>query len=66
MANPIYQTFGNPQGNIINEFNRFRASFRGDPKQEVQRLLQSGQMTQEQLNELQGQAQQFMRGAGMR
>ena len=64
MANPIYQSFGNPQRNIISEFNRFRASFRGDPKQEVQRLLQSGQMTQEQLNELQGQAQQFMQMLG--
>ena len=64
MANPIYMSYGKPQGNIVSEFNRFRASFRGDPKQEVQRLLQSGQMTQEQLNELQGQAQQFMRMLG--
>ena len=38
---------------MLNDFNAFKQNFKGDPQQEVQRLLQSGQMTQQQLNELQ-------------
>ena len=33
--------------------------FKGDPKQEVQNLLNSGQMSQQQYNQLQGMATQF-------
>lgn len=58
MSNPLYQQFqqNNPP-NILQQFQQFRQAFRGDPKQEVQRLLQSGRMTQEQYNQLQGPAQ---------
>lgn len=44
---------------MIQQFNQFRASFQGDPQQEVQKLLQSGRMNQAQLNQLQAMAQQF-------
>lgn len=70
MANPLFQALsGNrpmmpgPMGNMMQmmqQFNQFRSSFQGDPKAEVERLLQSGQMSQQQLNQLQGMAQQFM------
>lgn len=63
MSNPIYQEMGNmPMGNMgqmLQEFNRFRQSFQGDPKAEVERLLQSGKMSQAQLNQLQAMAQQL-------
>lgn len=63
MSNPIYQETGNmPMGNMgqmLQEFNRFRQSFQGDPKAEVERLLQSGKMSQAQLNQLQAMAQQL-------
>lgn len=45
---------------MMQEFLKFKQSFRGDPKQEVMRLMNSGQMSQSQLNQLQGMAQQFM------
>lgn len=51
--------FGN-FGQLLQKFKEFRQSFQGDPRAEVQRLLNSGQMTQEQFNQLQGVAQQFM------
>ena len=55
--------FGNnPFGNMMNmmsQFNQFRQTFQGDPKQKVQELLNSGQMTQEQFNQLSQMAQQF-------
>ena len=50
--------FNNPM-QIIQQFAQFKNSFSGDPKQEVQKLLQSGQMNQSQLNQLQSMAQQF-------
>lgn len=45
---------------MIQQFNQFRQQFQGDPKQQVQNLLNSGQMSQAQFNQLQQQATQFM------
>ena len=69
MANPFYDPnysqpqrnsgpFGNFQ-NMMNQFQQFRNSFRGDPKAQVQELLRSGKMTQQQFNQLSQLAQQF-------
>lgn len=44
---------------MMQQFQQFRQNFQGDPKQEVQKLLQSGKMSQQQLNQLQAMAQQF-------
>ena len=51
--------------NMINQFNQFRKNFNGDPKAQVQQLLDSGQMTQQQFQQLSQAATQFqnmMRG----
>ena len=59
MQNPLMQYVSGgmgsmlpgPLGNMMNfmqELNKFRSSFQGNPQQKVQELLQSGQMTQEQ------------------
>lgn len=72
MSNPLFKLLGGQQapqqmpgpfGNLMNmaqQFQQFKANFRGNPQQEVQRLLDSGQMTQQQYNQLRGMAQQFM------
>lgn len=53
MANPIYNLFNKrPQNNILAQFQQFKNSFKGDPKQQVQELLNSGKMSQEQFNRL--------------
>lgn len=67
--NPLYKQMGGSQpqlpgafGNfqqMMQQFRQFKANFQGDPKAEVQRLLQSGQMTQQQLDQLQQAAQMF-------
>lgn len=44
---------------IISQFNNFRQQFSGDPRAEVQRLMQSGQMSQDQFNYLQAMATQL-------
>lgn len=54
----IQQIPNNPM-QMIQQFNQFRNSFTGDPKQAVMNLLQSGQMNQEQLNQLQAMAKEF-------
>ena len=41
------------------QFKQFKANFQGDPKAEVEKLLQSGKLTQQQLNQLQQMAKQF-------
>ena len=46
---------GNPMmqfQQMMNQFQQFRQSFQGDPKAEVEKLLQSGKMSQQQLNQL--------------
>ena len=46
---------------MIQAFNQFRQNFRGDPQQTVMQLVQSGRMTQGQLDQLQGMASTFVR-----
>lgn len=63
--NPLFNMFGqnNQNGmfpfNMIQQFNQFKQNFQGDPKQRVQNLLDTGQMSQEQFNQLSTMAQMF-------
>ena len=50
--------FQNPM-QMIQQFNQFKKTFQGDAKAEVQKLLTSGKINQQQLNQLQAMAQQF-------
>ncbi len=53
---------GNPMmqfQQMLNQFQQFKQSFQGDPKAEVEKLLQSGKMSQQQLNQLQQMAKMF-------
>lgn len=54
---------GNPMQQfqqMMQQFQQFRQTFQGDPKAEVEKLLQSGKINQSQLNQLQYAAKQFM------
>lgn len=61
MSNPIYQSMQNqmPQNNMIQQFLRFKQNFRGNPQEQVQQLLNSGRVTQEQYNNAVQLATQF-------
>lgn len=51
---------GNNFFDLINQFNQFRAMYNGgDPRQQVQSLLRSGQMSQEQFKQLADTADQL-------
>lgn len=65
--NPLFNALGGvlPAGDggfggMLAQLNQFKQSFHGDPQKEVQRLLASGQMTQQQYNQLAGMANQIM------
>lgn len=67
MPNSLFQALGGGKmlgvvpgfQKMMQQFQQFRSAFQGDPKAEVQKLLQSGKMNQQQLNQLQALAQQF-------
>lgn len=61
MSNPLYKALGGNQPNMMGEFQKFMQQMQGiNPQQEINRLLQSGRITQQQLNEAQMKAQQMM------
>ena len=63
MGNPLFNQFGNQNNNMnafINQIMNFKKNFTGNPKQEVERLLQSGQMSQQQFNQLSQIANQIL------
>lgn len=62
----LFSMFGRQQppmnsgvANMMSQFNQFKNSFSGDPKAKVQELLNSGQMTQQQFQQLSQAATQF-------
>ena len=64
MANPIYDQFGGQQNNngfsaFINDFNRLQQTVK-NPRQEVERLLQSGTMSQQDFNRFGQMANQII------
>ena len=50
---------GNDLTNLLTQFNEFKSMYQGNPKQQVQSLLRSGQMSQEQFKELANTADQL-------
>ena len=63
MSNPIFDAIGGNmmQGNnMLAQFQQFRKQMQGkNPHEEINRLLQSGAINQQQLNQAQQMAQQF-------
>ena len=58
--NNLYKQL-NPMANMIDKFNQFKQNFHGDAKAQVQQMLNSGQITQEQFNKASQMANQMMR-----
>lgn len=70
--NPLFNALGGgqmpgPMGNfqnMVQQFRQFQQSFQGDPKAEVEKLVRSGKISQDQLNQLQQAASQFQQLLG--
>ena len=69
MANSLFNQFGNrPQNNPIEQIaqqaREFKKQFNGNPRQQVEQLLASGRMTQQQFNQYSQIAQQVAQFMG--
>ena len=49
---------------MINAFMQFKQNYQGNPQADVQRLVSSGRISQQQLNQLQSAAASFQRLLG--
>ena len=64
MGNPLFNLLGgknnNGPGNMLQQFQQFKSRMQGvNPQTEVQKLLQSGKISQAQLDKAQQMAQQM-------
>ena len=67
MPNPIYNSMANqnnPFMQIIQEAQNLKNTFKGNPREEVQRLLNSGELSQADFNKYSQIAQQVMQMMG--
>lgn len=62
MPNALFNALGNnnPFANLIQQAKQMQQTFKGDPKAEVERLIRSGQMSQDQFNQYSQIANQIM------
>lgn len=59
MSNPLFnQMTGN---GMLQQFQQFAQNFKGDPRQQIQQMLNSGRITQQQYNDAVQKAQQLQR-----
>ena len=56
--NPLYQQM-RPQNNVMQRFLQFKQQFQGNPQEQVQQLLNSGKISQQQYNQAVQMANQF-------
>ena len=52
----MFNPFHVPPQNMMSQFMKFKSTFQGDPREEVQKLLDSGKMSQEVFDSLSKQA----------
>lgn len=64
--NPLYQQMQAKQSNnIVDRFNRFKQNFKGNPREQIQSMLNSGKITQAQYDEAVRKANQIKSLLGM-
>lgn len=67
MPNPLYNAMGkqsNPMADLIRQARQFKNQFNVNPRQEVERLLQTGAMSQQDFNRFSQIAQQVVQAMG--
>ena len=60
--NPLYQQMNN---GMLQRFQQFRNTFKGDPREQVQQLLNSGKVSQQQYDQAVKIANQLKQMMGM-
>lgn len=65
MGNPLFNMLAggmpqNPMNKMIQDYKKFRQEMQGkNPQEEINKMLQSGKLNQNQLNQIQQKAQQM-------
>lgn len=61
MPNPLYEQLGNnkPVNPMLQQFLQFKKNFNGNPQQIIQSMLNSGKITQAQVNQYAQQANEI-------
>ena len=65
MGNPLFNMLGggmpqNPMNKMIQDYKKVRQEMQGkNPQEEINKMLQSGKLNQNQLNQIQQKAQQM-------
>lgn len=64
--NPLYNQMNNNMGmnGFLQRLNQLKSTFKGDPNQKIQEMLNSGQISQSQYNRAVQQAQQIQKMLG--
>ena len=63
MSNPLYGMMQNQNG-LLQKFQQFRQMFKGDPNQQIQQMLNSGKVNQQQYDRAVQMANQFRQMLG--
>lgn len=63
--NPLYEQMNQGGNNIVQRFLQFKQNFKGNPQEQIQQLLNSGRVTQEQYNAAVQKAQMLQKMLGM-
>jgi hypothetical protein len=63
MNNPLFNAMNNNPMNMnaLQRFNQFKQMFKGDARQQIQQMMNSGQITQEQYNRAVQMANEYMK-----
>ena len=67
MSNPLFNMLNRQMMNnnpMMQKFQQFRQMFRGNPQEQVQQMLSSGKVSQQQYNQAVQMAQQFRQMLG--
>lgn len=61
--NPLFNMMNqnNPYNNFMKQFNEFKKTITGNPQEQIQQMLNSGKITQQQLNVAMQKANQIMK-----
>jgi vancomycin permeability regulator SanA len=62
--NPLYQQM-TPNNNLLQRFQQFKQNFTGNPQEQVQQLLNSGKVSQQQYDSAVRMANQLKQMMGM-
>jgi DNA repair protein RadC len=65
MSNPLFGMMQSQMpNNLLQRFQQFQQMFRGDPRQQIQQMLNSGKVSQTQYNQAIQMAQQLQKMMG--